>query len=255
MRCTSCAFEFRSSNGFPVLLSNAPEFKSAQESSAAWDTIYTDHSNVWEDQGRASDFISYFTNLVAARSTGTLLEIGCGEGILLSALKAQHKVAIDISPLALKKTTQRVSADCAVAIAERLPFAAETFDVVVSVGVMEHFLNDGEATREIHRVLKRGGSYVALIHTQSTLGGRISQKIREYVFPRPRPVALLKWIAKKALKPIHQPFKQYSLESGRACMQDAGFEVHQTITYFDKPRAPLAGPHVVIYISRKPAAK
>jgi SAM-dependent methyltransferase len=94
--------------------------------------------------------------------------------ILLSSLQAQHKAAIDISPLALKKTSQRVSADCAVAIAERLPYPAEMFDVVVSVGVMEHFLNDGEATREIHRVLKRGGSYLALIHTQAYPSGMVA---------------------------------------------------------------------------------
>jgi SAM-dependent methyltransferase len=126
--------------------------------------------------------------------------------------------------------------------------------VVVSVGVMEHFLNDSEATKEIFRVLKPGGSYVALIHTEATRADRIRQKIREYIFPRPRPIALLKWVAKKTRRPIHQPLqKHYTLESGKACMVESGFDVERVITYFDRPKAPLAGPHVVIYISRRPA--
>ncbi len=48
----------------------------------------------------------------------------------------------------------------------RLPFSAETFDCVVSCGVLEHVRESGgddlASMREVHRVLKVGGSFVCL---------------------------------------------------------------------------------------------
>ena len=44
--------------------------------------------------------------------------------------------------------------------AERLPFADERFDLVVSKDTLEHFLNPWEAIRQVHRVLKPGGYFV-----------------------------------------------------------------------------------------------
>lgn len=254
LKCNGCGIQFQLSNGVPNLLSRQPRFESAISISATYDTIYSDHSNVWEDQGRPKEFIDYFAALVGRRSTGRVLEIGCGEGILLAAIKADSKTAIDISSLALVKTLKRTPADCAVAIAERLPYRDGSFDAVLSVGVMEHFLDENAATTEICRVLRPGGSYVALIHVHATVGQRFKQKLREFVLP-PRPVALVRWIVKKLYRPIHQPLQtHYSVASGRACMERNGFVVEQVITEKDRPRPPLAGPHVVIYVSRKAAA-
>jgi SAM-dependent methyltransferase len=251
--CSRCGSEFSVTQGIPNLLSQDQRFASALRISEAYDNIYNDHTNVWEDQGRPPEFISYFSELIAALATGSILEVGCGEGILLSSLTARRKAATDMSTRALLKTRQRTRADCAVAIAERLPFPDAMFDVVVSVGVMEHFIDDREATAEIFRVIRPGGHYVALIHTTMTVSQRARQKVREYLHPRPRPVALMKWMRKKVHRPIHQPIQiDYTRASGQMCMEEAGFAVERLITAADRPRPPLAGEHVVIYVSRKP---
>lgn len=44
---------------------------------------------------------------------------------------------------------------------ERLPFRDETFDLVIATGVFEYFREPRAGAREIHRVLKPGGSLLA----------------------------------------------------------------------------------------------
>jgi len=248
--CAHCGVQFASEQGIPDLLSRDPKFASVREISSTYDDIYTRRTQVWEDQGRTPEFIRYFSGLVG--SADALLEIGCGEGILLSALPAGHKTAVDISGAALRKAQAASGATCAVALAERLPFADASFDVVVSVGVMEHFLDDKVASAEIRRVLKPQGRYLALIHLRRTTSEKAMQKVREFFFPRPRPIALLRWMFGKVYKPIHQPIQRgYTTESGQQCIESAGLHVDRVISNVTDPSAPLVGPHVVIYVVRK----
>jgi SAM-dependent methyltransferase len=221
-----------------------------REIGSTYDDIYTRRTQVWEDQGRTPEFISYFSGLVGA--TDSLLEIGCGEGILLTSLPGKVKSAVDISGAALRKARAASGASCAVALAERLPFADASFDTVVSVGVMEHFLDDKVASAEIRRVLKPSGRYLALIHLRRTTSEKALQKVREFFFPRPRPIALLRWLFGKVYKPIHQPIQRgYTTESGRQCVESSGLKVDRVISNATDPSAPLVGPHVVIYVARK----
>jgi SAM-dependent methyltransferase len=251
--CAACGARFAVSGEIPNLLSRAPQFENAARISEVYDGIYEKHTNVWEDQGRPARFIRYFADLVNGLSRGPLLEVGCGEGILLHAFEAREKAAIDISAVALRKTRQLTGAECAVAIAERLPFPDACFDAVVSVGVMEHFLDDNAAISEIRRVLRPGGYSVTLVHTAMTPLQSARQKIREFVFPRPRPVALAQWLAKKLFRPIHQPVQLgYTLASSRACMERNGLMIERVISARDRHKPPLGGPHVVIFVARKP---
>src|SRR5262249_47196970 len=115
--------------------------------------------------GRADSFQEYFAGLVSAVPHARLLEIGCGEGILLAALPGTGKHGIDPSIHALQRARLRSNAELAVARCEQLPFPSAGLDVVVAVGVMEHFEDVDAATAEIARVLAPGGHYIALIQT------------------------------------------------------------------------------------------
>jgi SAM-dependent methyltransferase len=246
---------FGERSGVRELLSRAPSFASAHTIGNVYDDIYTHRAQVWEDQGRTPQFISYFAELAASCSAGRLLEIGCGEGFLLEKLRALEKVAIDISAAALRRAHARTGAHVSVALAERLPFASKYFDLVVTVGVMEHFLDDGAATAEIARALKDDGWYLALIHVQRTAQQKAVQKLREYFYPRFRPRALLRWLGSKLHKPIQQPIQNdYTVESARALLETHGFEVVRVVARANEPEAPLVGPHVVIYMGRRRAA-
>lgn len=251
--CRECKSQFEEVGGIPILLSKDPRYRDAATIGSVYDDVYKERTGVWEDQGRTADFLSYFSGLAGSFSAKSILEIGCGEGFLLSRLHAERLTAVDLSHQALAKTQARVpGATSCVALAERLPFQSEGFDLVVSVGVMEHFLDDREATVEIQRVLKTGGHYIALIHVHASFWENVQQKAKEYVYPKPRPVALAKWMAKKVIRPISQPIQRpYTRETARACFEECGFRVKDIVGTLTHPGVPLIGPHVLIFVSQK----
>ena len=250
LACDSCGLEFSSVEGIPNFLLRGTHFADVNEISARYDTIYKEHTGAWEDQGRTEAFLDYFSRLAGTLSNGRVLEVGCGEGFLLAALTATETAAVDLSIAAVKKARERVNSAYALALAERLPFPSGSFDLVISVGVMEHFLDDNAATTEIRRVLKPGGHYLVLIHVYLSWFERLLQKTREFIFPRPRPLALLRWVSKRALRPTHQPISRaYTQASARACLERNGLVVRRTISLRTDPDVPLIGPHVVIYIA------
>lgn len=254
LRCLACRTEYQVSEDVPCFLPRGGAFETAEEIGSTYDTIYASHSQTWEDQGREEDFRQFFADLASGLSTQRLLEIGCGEGALLQRLRATEKYAVDTSWLVLKRAKTRTGATCAAAVAEMLPFADETFDLAVSVGVMEHFLDEDKANREIYRVLKRGGHYLVLIHLYESVAQRLRRKIREYLFPRPRPLRFIKWLKKKAVRPIHQPIQHdYTIASARECLERSQFVVKRTISRGSDPAMPLAGDHVVIYVAQRAA--
>ncbi len=94
----------------------------------------------------------------------TVLDIGCGAGILTNALsKEGHTVyGIDLSPSSLEVAkrydmTKKVS--YAVANAYALPFENEMFNVVCAMDVLEHVEEPSLLISEASRVLKPGGLF------------------------------------------------------------------------------------------------
>jgi ubiquinone/menaquinone biosynthesis C-methylase UbiE len=256
--CARCATRYPLTDGIPcfMLAETATSDRLIRE---IYDDIYLHHTDVWLDQGRSDRFQDFFGALVRDGAHQRLLEVGCGEGALLAALPAAGKFGIDPSAQALKRARTRSDAECAVARCEQLPFPAGAFDVVVAVGVMEHFELLDASIAEIHRVLAPGGRYLTLIQTDMTRAERLALKIRQYVFPQFRPVELLrwfgKWLKKKTRHPIVQPLrKSYTADSARQSLQRNGLQVVRTISEDTEPAAPLGGPHVIILVARKSSA-
>ena len=137
---------------------------------------------------------------------------------------------------------------------EQLPFPSAAFDVVLAVGVMEHFESLDRALSEIRRALGPAGHFVALIQTDQTRFERAALKFRQYIFPRFRPIELSlwlrKWFRKKLHHPIVQPLrKSYTVESARESLLRNGLRTVRVINRRTEPEAPLAGPHVVILVA------
>jgi ubiquinone/menaquinone biosynthesis C-methylase UbiE len=102
----------------------------------------------------------WMLNLVKPRPHTRLLDVACGQGMLLKvAAAAGLEVAgIDVSPVA----TERARKTCARASvitgdAEHLPWPDESFDYVFNRGSLEHFLDPSQGAREMRRVLKGDG--------------------------------------------------------------------------------------------------
>lgn len=94
----------------------------------------------------------------------SVLDIGCGAGILANALaKEGHRVAgIDLSENSLKlaretDTTQKV--DYRPANAYSLPFSDGSFDAACAMDVLEHVEEPQRLIAEAARVLKPGGLF------------------------------------------------------------------------------------------------
>lgn len=249
--CRQCSAQYPLYDGIPCFIpgsspSGGPDVRQV------YDEIYLNHEDAWVDQGRSTDFINYFCDLARARTQNRILEIGCGEGALLAAMTATRKFGLDPSINALRRAKSRSDSECAVARSEQLPFPTASFDLVVTVGVMEHFEDPDGATREICRVLSESGHYIALIQTDLSTPQRMLLKFRQYIFPTFRPIELARWVQKKLRNPIVQPFrKSYTIEAARECIERSGLHVVEVITRATQPAAPLAGPHVVIFVARK----
>jgi ubiquinone/menaquinone biosynthesis C-methylase UbiE len=98
-----------------------------------------------------------------------VLEIGCGTGIdaLEFARHGARVTAIDLSPKNVELTRlyfahHKLAAAIDVANAEELPFPADTFDLVVAIGVLYYTPNTQQAVDHIRRVLKPGGKAVCM---------------------------------------------------------------------------------------------
>ncbi len=103
----------------------------------------------------------------ANRGEGTCLDVGCGRRFPGPYLLAEHydKVtAIDLDP-GIMENKRRANLEFEVADAARLPYTDASFDDVYSISVIEHFKlgTAFDAFREIHRVLKPGGRFVATL--------------------------------------------------------------------------------------------
>jgi 2-polyprenyl-3-methyl-5-hydroxy-6-metoxy-1,4-benzoquinol methylase len=109
--------------------------------------------------------LEYSYHLLGDVSGQHVLDIGCGSG-MNSVLVAKHGAfvtGIDISPSLTRLATRRAELNgvgdqvrVMVTSAHDLPFARGSFDVVFGMAILHHL--DLEAvSREVHRVLKRGG--------------------------------------------------------------------------------------------------
>ena len=253
LRCDRCQVTYSVADGIPCFMTGDRE-STDLALRETYDKIYLHYENVWIDQGRADAFQRYFSELVGHLSHERLLEVGCGEGNLLAVLPGTQQFGIDPSIHALRRARKRTNANCSIARCEQLPFPSDAFDVVVAVGVMEHFEKTDTAISEVRRVLAPSGHFVALIQVDQTTAESAALKVRQYLFPNFQPLGLMqwfgKWLKKKIRHPIVQPFRKgFTADSAKDCLQRNGLQVIRIITQKTEPTAPLGGPHVVILVS------
>jgi ubiquinone/menaquinone biosynthesis C-methylase UbiE len=116
-------------------------------------------------------------------TSGRVLDLGCGPGALAVPLAKQGRavVAFDLAPAMVTEARRLIGADtpaCGFVVgdATALPFAAATFDTVVTTGVLEYVADIDHAIAEIARVLRPGGCLVAT----ASLPRRLERAVARY---------------------------------------------------------------------------
>jgi ubiquinone/menaquinone biosynthesis C-methylase UbiE len=105
----------------------------------------------------------YDVVLAHIKNVDRILDVGCGTGMLLGPLleRARHVVGIDMSAKMLLAAKKRApGAFLVLADADNLPFADGSFDVLVSVTLLQNMPDPNRTIREIARVIRPKGTAI-----------------------------------------------------------------------------------------------
>ncbi|MDL1901234.1 class I SAM-dependent methyltransferase [Anaerolineae bacterium CFX9] len=119
-------------------------------------------SYVWRaGQERRLAMIARWAKLDGAR----VLEAGGGVGMYASQISRRYDAQVECFDIELERTLEARAEipHALVAAAEHLPYAADTFDTIISNEVLEHVVDDARSMREMIRVLKPGGRVVVFV--------------------------------------------------------------------------------------------
>lgn len=93
-----------------------------------------------------------------------VLDAGCGSGRLLDELRDYGQLTgLDLNPDSVEVARGRGHADVVQGPVEQLPWDDETFDLVISLDMVEHTPDDRVTLRELRRVTKPGGRFLMTV--------------------------------------------------------------------------------------------
>ena len=105
-----------------------------------------------------------------------VLEIGCGvatDGLEFARGGANY-TGVDLTPHSIELARERfdlfgMPGNFVAANAEELPFPDETFDHIYSFGVIHHAPAPEKIARQIHRVLRKGGTFTVMLYNRESI--------------------------------------------------------------------------------------
>lgn len=138
--------------------------------SAEYDRMYGLEDSYWWFVGRHHLVETVLDQYARGRKNLQILDIGCGTGAMSVKLTQWGKViSADFSPLALSYCRKRNITCLCAADACRLPFASQSFDLIVALDILEHISNDSTALQEFRRILRPGGKLIATVPAYRSL--------------------------------------------------------------------------------------
>jgi len=127
------------------------------------------------------------------RENDRILDIGCGGGATLKRMSEEvrdgHLIGVDYSATSLElsgktnaEALQQGKMDLVEASVEKLPFADNAFDKIITVESFYFWPNPQENLKEVRRVLKTGGTFllVADIYEKPGLPREVKDNIRKF---------------------------------------------------------------------------
>jgi SAM-dependent methyltransferase len=117
-------------------------------------------------------------------ATTRILDMGCGTGTMLTHLRQFGDAqGVDADEQAVGFCHARGETRVQQLESDTLPFADDSFDLVTALDVLEHIEDDGAALREVVRVLRPGGTFLATVPAHPWMWGaqdEVSHHFRRY---------------------------------------------------------------------------
>ena len=107
-----------------------------------------------------------------------VLEVGCSPFALIHGIP-NHCTKVGIDPCASSEKFKihyrdKTAVSHITGMAENLPFKDNSFDVIICINALDHWLEPSLGLKEIRRVLRKGGLFLVVTHTfslpKNTLG-------------------------------------------------------------------------------------
>lgn len=154
------------------------------------------------------NYVEWVVNSVGWRGDETVLDVGCGSGSYFTALQKYYPDltyhGMDFSIGMLEK--HPASNNLALAEAQTLPYADESFDVVMANHMLYHLPDINLALLELRRVLRPGGVLVTATNSQ--------QNMPELQVLMRRAIVLLSRVGASQIQPPTPSSHAFALENG-----------------------------------------
>jgi ubiquinone/menaquinone biosynthesis C-methylase UbiE len=181
--------------------------------------VYADAAEAYDRRWREYLRVTIDATLAALPSAAgaSVLDIGCGTGLLLERLIARDPTArptgVDVTPEMLAVARHRLGSRARLLLADGagLPFPSGSFDLAATSSVLHHWTRPAAALAEIARVLEPGGVLV------------LTDWRADHVPTRLRDIGLR--IADRSHRRVYTP------RSARTMLEAAGFHIDSVRRY------------------------
>lgn len=121
-------------------------------------------------------------DLMKGAPMGRLLDIGCADGAIGALFSAPNwqPYGVDISLDNVRTAREKRVPGVVSNFSQGLPFADESFSVVVAMEIIEHVVDTSSTLRECYRVLKGGGWLILTTPNLARLENRVRLLVGRY---------------------------------------------------------------------------
>jgi SAM-dependent methyltransferase len=170
LRCAACGRVFATTQGIPELLPSSLFSDTEQRQHALYTAVAHEYDDVFP-RHVAEHYIDKRTGLVKdlLPMGGLVLDVGCGTGQLAAAIAAAgfDTFGVDLSASMVARARQRGLLGTYAGVTTALPFAANSFDLALTVATLHHLETPARVAAtvsEMGRVVKSGGFVVLWDH-------------------------------------------------------------------------------------------
>lgn len=161
-------------------------------------------------------------------SGSNFLDIGCGDGYIASQFVNKFKTyGLDISEKALAKAkAKRIITKQLDANKIEIPFKDGFFDNISCLDVLEHLIDPIAFTKEIYRILKKGGTFIVCVPNILNIINRIHFLFGNFVDVMD--------VAHKNNELFSEHIKMFSKDKLEKLLEGTNFKITKRYFYFPK---------------------